>query len=475
MTTARVRVLAALFAVFAAGFALGFWHDRWVATAFAFFALVAASSGFARPPAGKRWRSPCAAFPVQPSGALPLAAAVAPVPGARLERAASSDRGGRSVRAPPPGGSGRSLLEAYRVSGGGAPAGGDWYDAFRLIDGRCVISIGDVAGSGPTAADTMAAVRQAIRGAAHAGAGPVDVLVASDRALPDDAPHRMVTAFVGVLDPVTRLFTYASAGHQPALVRDPTGDVFELDAPGLPLGVGGTKAIEAREVVLVANSLLVLYTDGLVESTRDRTRGDRRLRRAIADEAVMRARDIAAAVFDRVVPGGRSGDDVAVLVVALGHIDEEDRFRHWTFDAIDRFAARETRAAVRRGPSRVRCREPEVADAVSMFGELLANVVLHARGPVTIVLDTSRRPAGTRRSRPRPRRRAGTGSDDERGLRSRPAGSLDRRVACATRSRSGRGPAAEPTPARSCGCSRRRPRAAARCMETAPTLRIDGA
>src|SRR4029077_9821778 len=44
---------------------------------------------------------------------------------------------------------------------------GDWYDALRLGDGRIVISLGDVAGSGLGAAVIMSAMRQVVRGVAQ--------------------------------------------------------------------------------------------------------------------------------------------------------------------------------------------------------------------------------------------------------------------------------------------------------------------
>ncbi|MBD5607004.1 MAG: GAF domain-containing protein, partial [Candidatus Eremiobacteraeota bacterium] len=90
----------------------------------------------------------------------------------------------------------------YEAGKAEALVGGDWYDAFTLGDGRIVVSIGDVAGSGLSAAVTMTGVRQAIRGAAHAAAEPSGMLDAADRAL-DDPDRRFVTAFVGVIDPAT--------------------------------------------------------------------------------------------------------------------------------------------------------------------------------------------------------------------------------------------------------------------------------
>ena len=103
--------------------------------------------------------------------------------------------------------------------------GGDWYDALRLSDGRIVVSIGDVAGSGLSAAVIMSSMRQVIRGVAQVYADPIAMLDAADRTLKTEHPDTFVTAFVGVFDPIARTLTYASAGHPSPLLRDVTGEV----------------------------------------------------------------------------------------------------------------------------------------------------------------------------------------------------------------------------------------------------------
>ncbi len=90
----------------------------------------------------------------------------------------------------------------YHAAQSEASVGGDWYDAFRLPDGRVVLSVGDVAGSGLEAAVTMASVRQSIRTAVLINPDPKAVLDAVDRIVRAMGHNRFVTAFVGVLDPV---------------------------------------------------------------------------------------------------------------------------------------------------------------------------------------------------------------------------------------------------------------------------------
>jgi PAS domain S-box-containing protein len=203
----------------------------------------------------------------------------------------------------------------YEAGKAEALVGGDWYDAFPLTDGRIVVSIGDVAGSGLPAAVTMASVRQAIRGAAHAKADPSGMLDAADLAL-DDPQRGFVTAFVGVIDPRSSTMTYECAGHPPPILRMPDGSVLELASGGPPLGLRTAGNASLRATELPAGSLLALYTDGLIESTRDILEGEARLRAALADGDIIHSEHPAQMLHDRILVNG-SRDDVAILTVKI--------------------------------------------------------------------------------------------------------------------------------------------------------------
>jgi PAS domain S-box-containing protein len=203
----------------------------------------------------------------------------------------------------------------YEAGKAEALVGGDWYDAFTLGDGRIVVSIGDVAGSGLPAAVTMAGVRQAIRGAAHAAADPGGMLAAADRAL-DDPERRFVTAFVGVIDPATSTIAYQNAGHPPPVVRMPDGTLVELLGGGAPLGLRGGEDTVPHAHALPAGSLVALYTDGLIESTHDILEGERLLHAALLDTALHGGENPAKILHDLILVDG-SRDDVAILTITI--------------------------------------------------------------------------------------------------------------------------------------------------------------
>jgi serine phosphatase RsbU (regulator of sigma subunit) len=205
----------------------------------------------------------------------------------------------------------------YEAGRADALVGGDWYDAFALLDGRIVISIGDVAGSGLQAAVTMAKVRQTIRGVAQVHADPTLILRAADGALRSEKPDLFVTAFVGVMNPGSGTLTFASAGHPAPYLRDADGRLTAVRARGLPLGLRERDDVPTRIAVLRQGALLVLYTDGLIESTRDIDEGEARLRDALANPAVVFAADPARAIRDAVLLDGPARDDVAILTVRV--------------------------------------------------------------------------------------------------------------------------------------------------------------
>ena len=198
-----------------------------------------------------------------------------------------------------------------------AEIGGDWYDAFMLADGRIVISIGDVVGSGLHAAVTMTKIREAIRTAALANPDPAAILALADLALKLDDAAMMATAMIGVLDPAARTLTCAAAGHPGPLMYHPGAGITEpfLDR-ALPLGLRTGEPTASRTIALPGGAFLAFFTDGLIESTRDAFEGERRVRAALADSAVRAARHPATAIREAVLFDG-ARDDVAILTLSL--------------------------------------------------------------------------------------------------------------------------------------------------------------
>jgi PAS domain S-box-containing protein len=182
-------------------------------------------------------------------------------------------------------------LTGYDIAAYYQPArevGGDFYDFLRLQDGRLGLVMGDATGKGMPAALVMAAARSMLRAVAQSSDSPGEVLKRANEALVADIPPNMfVTCFYAVLDPETGRLRFANAGHDlPYLRHD--GDIEELRARGMPLGLMPGMGYEQKELVLEAGNSVFFYSDGLVEA-HDREGemfGFPRLRRLIAASSV---------------------------------------------------------------------------------------------------------------------------------------------------------------------------------------------
>ncbi|MFJ4844828.1 MULTISPECIES: SpoIIE family protein phosphatase [unclassified Streptomyces] len=203
----------------------------------------------------------------------------------------------------------------YRPAQASSEVGGDWYDVIALEDGKAVLVVGDVMGSGVPAATTMGRLRTAASTLAVLNLEPAQILGELDKSIQgrEHADHSIATCVLAVFDPERGECRVANAGHLPPIVvRD--GERPELlDLPtGTPLGVGGVP-FQNTVVRLGPGDALVLYTDGLVE-TRDQPI-DERLSVLVdllhrEDRSVEETCDRLLAELRR--PGCR--DDVALLI-----------------------------------------------------------------------------------------------------------------------------------------------------------------
>ncbi|MFJ2478466.1 SpoIIE family protein phosphatase [Streptomyces sp. NPDC087659] len=158
----------------------------------------------------------------------------------------------------------------YRPATATSRVGGDWYDVIRLSEERAVLVVGDVEGHGLESAAVMGQVRTAVTAYATESHRPAVVLDRAGRLLAQLGTHLIVTCCVVALDTVDGAAEVALAGHPAPLVQLPNGSVGLLDAPSnLPLGVFAPDSYQGREHTLEPGSILMLYSDGLVDWNSD--------------------------------------------------------------------------------------------------------------------------------------------------------------------------------------------------------------
>ncbi|WP_031027377.1 SpoIIE family protein phosphatase [Streptomyces sp. NRRL WC-3725] len=173
----------------------------------------------------------------------------------------------------PPHHTGLELASRYQPAQATSEVGGDWYDVIPLTGDKTALVVGDVMGNGIDAAATMGRLRTATCAYADLDLDPGEVLQHLDK-ITCELEHYIVTCLYAVFDPHTRQCRMANAGHMPPALARAGEPPALLDLPsGAPLGVGGIR-FETATAELGPGDLLVLYTDGLVE-TRQHSIDDR--------------------------------------------------------------------------------------------------------------------------------------------------------------------------------------------------------
>ena len=174
------------------------------------------------------------------------------------------------------------LGHLYRSASEAARVGGDFYDVFGDREGNVGILVGDVSGHGIQAARTATLVKDVVRAFAHQSLEPDEVLGHTNQLLIEKGLPGFVTVFLGILDCGTGRLRYASAGHPEAILRKASGNMEKLLSRSSPLGVFAEATWMMRDVELVTNDRLLLYTDGVTEARRDgELFGEERLERLV--------------------------------------------------------------------------------------------------------------------------------------------------------------------------------------------------
>jgi len=203
--------------------------------------------------------------------------------------------------------------------------GGDWYDAFRLPDGKLAVAAGDVMGKGLTAAAGMGRVRNALRALALTDPRPAAVLAGLDRLfLATELDEQVTTVCYLVVDPRTGQGVAGNAGHLPPLLLSP-GEPPRLDQTeaGTPLGWASPR--HQYPFSLPRGNTAVLYSDGLVENRRRGLDSGLDELVAVAGQAppdvVADPQRLIDYLVEKMLAGYEQDDDVTVLVLQMPEPD----------------------------------------------------------------------------------------------------------------------------------------------------------
>ena len=209
------------------------------------------------------------------------------------------------------------------TAGPDMPGGGDVIDVSQSLDGRVLMLVVDALGSGVTSVRDAWKVLYVSR--AHFEAGvPLDQLVARvAQTLAAEAEPPRASMLAAVLDPVTGEIEMVTGGHPPALVVHDDGRAWWLESSGRGIGAPHPGSTSVARTQLHPDDSLLLYTDGVVDGTRDLVEGLSNLK---SSATALRRRPIeglAQTVMNAVMTPRQASGDASLLIVRRGAAPEQ--------------------------------------------------------------------------------------------------------------------------------------------------------
>jgi serine phosphatase RsbU (regulator of sigma subunit) len=277
----------------------------------------------------------------------------------------------------------------YLPAGQGMDVGGDWYDVIPLSADRVALVIGDVMGHGLPEAVIMGRLRTAVQTLSDLEMPPDEILSRLNDLVNGLGDDSFATCLYAIYDPTTATCSVARAGHPPLAIVCPDGRVSFAKGNGdPPLGVA-EPPFEVVDLPVPEDGLIVLYTDGLIESAeRDVDSGMSRLAELLHSNHAQDLDQLCDSLSEALMPADRQRPDDAALLVAQVHATAPDAIATWSLPE-NAQAASAAREHVR--DTLGAWHLDDLALTTEMLAsELVANVVRHARGPARLRLMRSR-------------------------------------------------------------------------------------
>jgi sigma-B regulation protein RsbU (phosphoserine phosphatase) len=179
-----------------------------------------------------------------------------------------------------------------------------------------------VSGKGAPGAILMAATRVITRTQAEGILATGEVIDAVNQSLCEDTrPTEFVSMFYSVLDAEETVLSYTNAGHNPPILFRGDQCIF-LEEGGIPLGIIENIVYDEGQIQLASGDVLLLYTDGVTETTNDEREifGLERLISAVQQNLAMDAQSLIDMIYDEVLKfsaGAPQNDDLTLIVLRV--------------------------------------------------------------------------------------------------------------------------------------------------------------
>jgi sigma-B regulation protein RsbU (phosphoserine phosphatase) len=207
--------------------------------------------------------------------------------------------------------------------------GGDYFDFFDNVGAdanKYGVVIGDVSEHGIPSALLMASARAFLRQRTALPGTIADVVSDVNRQLTKDVEEtgRFITLFYLQIDRVNHRLSWVRAGHEPAVLYDPSTDSFEeLSGEGIALGIDDSWQYAGKNRAdLTAGQIVLLSTDGIWEArnSRDEMFGKQAIYEIIRKHSDNAAAEIQGAILaelNRFQQGVEPADDITLVIIKI--------------------------------------------------------------------------------------------------------------------------------------------------------------
>ena len=207
--------------------------------------------------------------------------------------------------------------------------GGDYFDFFDNVGAdakKYGVVIGDVSEHGIPSALLMASARAFLRQRLALSGSIADVVSDVNRQLTRDVEDtgRFITLFYLQIDRVNHSLSWVRAGHEPAVLYDPSTDRFEeLAGKGIALGIEDNwQYVEKKRADLAAGQIILLSTDGIWEARnlQDKMFGKQAIYAVIRKNSHLGAAQIQAAILAELKQfqqGVEPADDITLVILKI--------------------------------------------------------------------------------------------------------------------------------------------------------------
>jgi sigma-B regulation protein RsbU (phosphoserine phosphatase) len=219
-------------------------------------------------------------------------------------------------------------ISGYDIAAFSRPAqivSGDYFDFLQFEDGTHGFVVADVSGHGVSAGMLMTSLQTVFHTLTPETDSPVDVLQRINRLYIHNISFTtFVTMFFAKLEPQTRMFSYANAGHNPPLLyRRSTKETTWLKPTGAAIGLMEDYRVHEENVQLRVGDILLLYTDGVIEALNPQGNeqfGYDRLAEVIQQNEALPASELAQKIRQSLNDFTRAGvlvDDITLVICKL--------------------------------------------------------------------------------------------------------------------------------------------------------------